>query len=211
MGGRAPDKARCAVLAIEPARRPTTCTKCARSSRACRCFATSARRSAPSAGSLPAMPLGDEQARKPREPPRHRIRSSPARGKSHQPRALNEAESKALLAAYGLSIPREEIAATRRPPSKPRAASDFPSCSRAFRATCRTSRTRASSCLAFPTRTLSKPRARTIEDRCAATGAPLEGILVCQQIKGGVEMVLGLHREPRDGTRRNGWPRRRLA
>ena len=41
--------------------------------------------------------------------------------------------------------------------------------------------------------------AQTIIDRCSALGAPLEGILVAEQVNGGIEMVLGVHRDPEMG------------
>ena len=42
--------------------------------------------------------------------------------------------------------------------------------------------------------------AALIASRCAALGAPLEGILVAEQISGAIEMVLGLHRDPEMGA-----------
>ena len=41
--------------------------------------------------------------------------------------------------------------------------------------------------------------AETIAARCAKIGAPLEGILVASQMRDGVEMVLGVHRDPEMG------------
>ena len=41
--------------------------------------------------------------------------------------------------------------------------------------------------------------AQTISERCAKLAAPLEGLLVAKQISGGVEMVIGVHRDPEVG------------
>jgi acyl-CoA synthetase (NDP forming) len=41
--------------------------------------------------------------------------------------------------------------------------------------------------------------AKTLAARCAKINAPLEGILVARQMTGGVEMVVGLHRDPEMG------------
>ena len=45
----------------------------------------------------------------------------------------------------------------------------------------------------------ARAAAQTIQSRCHALGAELEGWLVAQQVTDGVEMVLGVHRDPEMG------------
>ncbi|MFN3889895.1 MAG: acetate--CoA ligase family protein [Beijerinckiaceae bacterium] len=115
------------------------------------------------------------------------------------PTPLNEAESKEALAAYGLTLPRETIVTA--PAAAAAAARDigFPVVLKAV-------------CSAIPHKSDAglvllglldsgavEAGERTLADRCAALGVELEGVLVAQQVSGGMEMVLGVHRDPEMG------------
>ncbi|MBX9759591.1 MAG: acetate--CoA ligase family protein [Beijerinckiaceae bacterium] len=115
------------------------------------------------------------------------------------PTPLNEADSKALLSAYGLATPREEIAAG---PSQAAAAAQrigFPVVLKAVCASLPHKSDAGLVLLGLHNAEAVESAARTLATRCASMGAELEGLLVAQQISGGVEMVLGLHRDPEMG------------
>ncbi len=114
-------------------------------------------------------------------------------------RALNEVESKALLAAYGIKSVPEEIVATASDAAEAAARIGYPV---VLKAVCASVPHKSDAGLvllnlhdAYAVRTA----AQTIAQRCANMNAPLEGLLVAKQISGGVEMVIGVHRDPEVG------------
>jgi acyl-CoA synthetase (NDP forming) len=118
---------------------------------------------------------------------------------SHQPRALSEPDSKRLLASAGIRLPREEVVAT---PAEVLAAArrmGFPVVMKAVSAAIAHKSDAGLVLLDIDGEAAAVAAAATLASRVAALGAPLEGILVADQVKGGVEMVLGVHRDPEVG------------
>lgn len=115
-------------------------------------------------------------------------------------RALSEPESKRLLASVGLRLPREEVVAT---PAKAAAAArriGFPVVMKAVSGAIAHKSDAGLVLLDIDGEPAAAAAAAELQSRIAAIGAPLEGILVAEQVKGGVEMVLGVHRDPEVGT-----------
>jgi acyl-CoA synthetase (NDP forming) len=111
--------------------------------------------------------------------------------------ALNEVESKELLRAYGIATPAEVMVTS---PAEAISAADrigYPVVLKAVSAAL-THKSEAGA-VALD---LSTPAELTAAyERMARALAPqaLAGMLVCQQIRGGLELVLGLHRDPEVG------------
>jgi acetate---CoA ligase (ADP-forming) len=117
----------------------------------------------------------------------------------HGPTALNEVQSKELLAAYGISLPPEETVGTVEDAAATATRIGFPV---VLKAVCASVPHKSDAGLVFlnlQDGDAVRSAATRIVERCAALGAPLEGILVAKQISGGTEMVLGIHRDPEMG------------
>jgi len=114
------------------------------------------------------------------------------------PEALNEADSKAVLAAYGLTIPREEVVAASDAAAAARRIG-FPVVLKGVSAAVPHKTDAGLVLLGLADEAAVEAGAALIVKRCAALGAPLEGLLVAQQVSDGVEMVLGLHRDAEMG------------
>ena len=125
----------------------------------------------------------------------NRLRASAQEGRG----ALNEVESKALLANYGIeSVPEalvhtqdEAVAAARR--------IGFPVVLKAVSAAVPHKSDAGLVFLDITDEAKLRTAAQAAATRCAQLGAPLEGLLVARQIRGGVEMVIGVHRDPEVG------------
>ena len=108
--------------------------------------------------------------------------------------ALDEAESKALLRLYGIAAPAEALVTSPRMRSAPPIASAIRSCSRRSRPRSRTN--------PMPARSPSTSEARRAGGRIrghvrAPQAARAHRHAGLPQIRGGVELVLGLHATPR--------------
>ena len=115
------------------------------------------------------------------------------------PTPLNEAESKQALGAYGVATPREEVVGAGADAVAAAMRIGFPV---VLKAVCSTVPHKSDAGLVLLG--LSDPAAvesgaRTLAQRCADLGVALEGILVAQQVTGGIEMVLGVHRDAEMG------------
>lgn len=118
------------------------------------------------------------------------------------PRALNEAQSKEVLAGYGFSLPRERVA--KSPQAAAAAAAKeigFPVVMKAVAADLLHKSDAGGVLLNLGTPDAVAAAWDTIAANVRAHGRtkPLEGMLVCQQVSGGLELVLGLHRDPEMG------------
>jgi acyl-CoA synthetase (NDP forming) len=111
--------------------------------------------------------------------------------------ALNEVESKELLRAYGVAMPKEALVTS---PAQALSAADrigYPVVLKAV-ATTLTHKTEAGA-VALNLATPQELAAAYDRMAQALQSHALAGMLVCQQVRGGVELVLGLHRDPEAG------------
>jgi acyl-CoA synthetase (NDP forming) len=115
------------------------------------------------------------------------------------PRGLSEIESKRLVARYGIALPREEVAGDARSAVDVARNLGYPVVMKAVSAEVAHKSDAGLVILGIADEAAAARAADKIAERCAAIGAPLEGILVAEQVKDGVEMVLGLHRDPEMG------------
>ena len=115
------------------------------------------------------------------------------------PTPLSETESKALLAAYGIFPPPE---ATVQDAANAIAAAErigYPVVLKAISAGVPHKSDAGLVLLHIDNASAVREAVETIVARCAKIDARLEGILVAKQIKDGVEMVLGIHRDAEMG------------
>jgi len=115
------------------------------------------------------------------------------------PTALNEAESKRLLADWGLSLVEEIVVADASAAVEAATKIGFPVVIKAVSAAVPHKSDAGLVLLDIKDTTAARAAAETIATRCAALGAPLEGILVARRMIGGVEMVVGVARDPEMG------------
>ncbi|MDP2355019.1 MAG: acetate--CoA ligase family protein [Beijerinckiaceae bacterium] len=114
-------------------------------------------------------------------------------------RALNEVDSKALLAAYGINSAPEKIVATATEAAEAASHIGYPV---VLKAVCASVPHKSDAGLVFLNlhdESAVRTAVQTITQRCANLDANLEGFLVAKQIIGGVEMVIGIHRDPEVG------------
>lgn len=115
------------------------------------------------------------------------------------PTPLNEAVSKQALAAYGVALAREEVVAT---PAEAVAAARRIGFPVVLKAVCSAVPHKSDAglvLLRLGDAAAVENGARLLVERCAALGVAAEGILVAQQVTGGIEMVLGVHRDAEMG------------
>ena len=115
------------------------------------------------------------------------------------PTALSETESKELLSAYGIPTPPELIVEMPALAANAAIHIGFPVVLKAVSAAVPHKSDAGLVMLGLNDVDAVHAAAATLRDRCAAIGAPLEGILIAKQMQDGVEMVLGLHRDPEMG------------
>jgi acetyltransferase len=115
------------------------------------------------------------------------------------PTALNEAESKALVADWGLRAPEECVARSVAEAVAAATRIGYPVVMKAVCAAIPHKSDAGLVLLGLADESAARVGAETIEARCRALGAQLEGWLVAQQVSDGVEMVLGVHRDPEMG------------
>ena len=115
------------------------------------------------------------------------------------PTALSEADSKELLAAFGIRGPSEAIVATPDEAAAAAAKIGYPVVLKGVSAAVPHKSDAGLVLLGLSDAQAVREGAALIAQRCAALGAPLEGVLVAEQVSGAVEMVLGLHRDPEMG------------
>jgi acetate---CoA ligase (ADP-forming) len=115
------------------------------------------------------------------------------------PTALNEPQSKALLAAYGVPLPREAVVETINEAVAAAHRIGFPVVMKAVSAGVPHKSDAGLVLLDITDGAGAADAAALIETRCRALGVQLEGILVGQQVKGGIEMVLGVNRDAEMG------------
>jgi acetyltransferase len=116
---------------------------------------------------------------------------------SAQAIALNEVESKEILRAYGILMPEEAIATSREEALKAAARIGYPVVLKAVADTL----THKSDVGAVALNLATPDELGSAYDRMAGAlgGHKLAGMLVARQVRGGLELVLGLHRDPEMG------------
>ncbi len=116
-----------------------------------------------------------------------------------EPAALNEVDSKQLLAAYGIATPREEVVATAAQAVEAARRIGFPVVLKGVSSAVPHKTDAGLVLLGLGDAAAVEAGVGVIQQRCAGLGASLEGVLVAQQVSEGVEMVLGLHRDAEMG------------
>jgi acetyltransferase len=111
--------------------------------------------------------------------------------------ALNEVDSKDVLRAYGIATPEEVLIASRGDALKAAEHIGYPVVLKAVADTL----THKSDAGAVALNLTNPEAVGAAYDRMADSlkQHALTGMLVCQQVRGGVELVLGLHRDPEMG------------
>ena len=116
-----------------------------------------------------------------------------------EPKSLSEPESKHFIAKAGIRLPREVVVATVGETAGAAARIGFPVVIKAVSAGVAHKSDAGLVIVSVTTETAAHEAAATLKERCDRNGVQLEGILVAEQIHGGTEMVLGLHRDPEMG------------
>ncbi len=119
--------------------------------------------------------------------------------KLEQPVALDEVQSKAILAAYGVCMPREIVAASAQEAAAAASEIGYPIVVKGISADIAHKSDAGLVRLNLSDADEVAAAAGDIIEICAKRGAKLEGILVAQQVKGGLEMVAGIHRDAEMG------------
>jgi acetyltransferase len=116
---------------------------------------------------------------------------------SAQATALNELESKGILRAYGIRMPEEALTTSRQEALKAAARIGYPVVLKAVADTL----THKSDVGAVALNLATPDELAAAYDRMADAlkDHKLTGMLVAQQVRGGLELVLGLHRDPEMG------------
>ncbi len=117
-----------------------------------------------------------------------------------RPTALNEAESKQLLVDWGLGVPEEFVVATPDEARSVAARIAGPVVVKAVSAAVAHKSDVGLVSVGVGDPDGARRAAETIARRCAELGVTLEGILVAPYLTDGVEMTIGLHRDPEMGA-----------
>jgi acetyltransferase len=113
--------------------------------------------------------------------------------------ALNEVESKALLKAYCLPAPKEALARTMREAVSAAKAIGFPVVAKAVSAALAHKSDAGAVKLDLHSAKDVRAAFSDIEKIAHRVGIALDGILIARQIPDGLELVLGVHRDPEMG------------
>jgi len=116
-----------------------------------------------------------------------------------QPTALNEVESKSLLRAYDIPVPKEYLVSTPAEALDAAHRTGFPVVLKAVSAAIPHKSDAGLVLLDCRDDAAVRAAHAQLTARVGALGANLDGILVAQQIAGGTECVLGIHRDPEMG------------
>jgi acetyltransferase len=115
------------------------------------------------------------------------------------PTALNEVESKRLLAAYGIPLPQEAMVETTAEARDAARRIGFPVVLKAVASAITHKSDAGLVLLGLRDDAAVQSGFAQLTERCRALGARLDGILVAQQVSGGTECVLGVSRDPEMG------------
>jgi acyl-CoA synthetase (NDP forming) len=115
------------------------------------------------------------------------------------PTALNEVESKGLLASYGIALPEERLVRTVLEAEAAARAIGFPVVLKGVSAAIPHKSDAGLVMLGIDDVDAVRRGAAALMERIAALNAPFDGILVARQVSGGTETVLGINRDPEMG------------
>jgi len=113
--------------------------------------------------------------------------------------ALNEVKSKALLKAYGISGPKEYIARNEKEAAALAAKIGFPVVAKAVSAALAHKTEAGAVMLDLKSATEVREAYKRIIAAGKRAKVALDGVLIAEQISGGIELVLGVHRDPEMG------------
>jgi acetyltransferase len=112
-----------------------------------------------------------------------------------RPTALNEVESKALLAAFGMPLPPERLVRTADEAAAAAQTIGFPVVLKAVSAALPHKSDAGLVCLNLADAGAVRQAAAIIAERASSMDATLDGMLVAKQVSGGTEVVLGVQRD----------------
>lgn len=113
--------------------------------------------------------------------------------------ALDEVQAKDLLRAYGIATPAEATAGSADDAVKAARQIGFPVVLKAVAAELTHKSDVGAVVLNLANDNEVRSAYARIADKVAGAGMQLDAMLVCQQVRGGLELVLGLHRDPEMG------------
>jgi acetate---CoA ligase (ADP-forming) len=114
--------------------------------------------------------------------------------------ALDEAQSKALLRGYGIATPQEVVCHSPDEAVKAAQQIGFPVVLKALSAKLLHKSDAGAVALRLPDAAAVRAAYDTVAANAQRVGVDrLDAMLVCQQVSGGLELVLGLHRDPEMG------------
>jgi acyl-CoA synthetase (NDP forming) len=119
----------------------------------------------------------------------------------HDPFALNEQVSKKILGEFGIRTPREAFVERMDVEEAARAGRDigFPVVLKVVSAAVTHKSDVGLVLLNLSSEADLRQAVQLLSERCDALGVSAEGLLIAQQIAGGVEVIIGLHRDPEMG------------
>jgi acetate---CoA ligase (ADP-forming) len=122
-------------------------------------------------------------------------------GTHHEPFALNEQVSKKILGEFGIRTPREAFVERMDVEEAARAGREigFPVVLKVVSAAVTHKSDVGLVLLNLSSEADLRQAVQLLSERCDALGVSAEGLLVVQQITGGVEVIIGLHRDPEMG------------
>ena len=115
------------------------------------------------------------------------------------PSALNEAQSKALLGSFGVSVPNERVLSTPAEAAEAAADIGFPVVLKAVSSGMTHKSDAGLVVLGLTDAEAVSAAAVSLLEKCDRLEVHPEGLLVAEQVSGGTETVLGLHRDPEMG------------
>lgn len=116
-----------------------------------------------------------------------------------EPLALNEAQSKEIIAAYDIAIPVERVVADVEEAVLAAQAIGYPVVLKGVTPDITHKSDAGLVVTNISDESAARKAANNIVDRCKEAGARVDGILVAKHVSGGTELVLGIHRDPEMG------------
>jgi acyl-CoA synthetase (NDP forming) len=113
--------------------------------------------------------------------------------------ALNEVESKTLLKAYGISTPKESVARSEKEAAALATKIGFPVVAKAVSAALAHKTEAGAVLLDLNSAQDVRSAHKTIMAAGRRANVALDGVLIAEQISDGIELVLGIHRDPEMG------------